>query len=150
MLTLPSGKKMVESGAIARYAARRAGLYPTDPEQALIVDEVVELCVSIGSKVPYPKGVEPEEQKRQREEYAEGLLKKFFNLLALRLKDIPGPFYLGNEFSLADLAVYGSIKMLRSGFIDHIPTDYDAAWPEFQEMFNALEANERFAPAKLP
>lgn len=148
VLTLPSGKKIVESGAIGRYAARRAGLYPTDPEQALVVDEVVEICASIMTKVPYPKDVSDDERKAQREAYANGLLKKYFSLLSSRLS--PGPFFLGSEFSLADMCLYGQVKMLRSGFIDHIPKDYDSAWPEIQKMIDALEANERFAPHKLP
>ena len=146
-LTLPNGRMIVESGAIARYAAKRAGLYPADAEKQLLCDEAVEICSSVMSKTPYDK--DPEEKKKNREAFAEGLLKKFFGLLNQRIGESDGPFILGSEFCMADIAVYSLVKMLHSGFIDHIPTDYDAQFSGIVTMMEALEGNARFAPHKL-
>ena len=146
VLTLPSGKKIVESGAISRYAAKRAGLYPDDPEKQLQVDEIVELCTSLMVKVPSDK--DPEEKAKNRAAYADGFMKKAFNHIDSRLGEA-GPFFLGAEFSLADIHFYGLVKMLRNGFFDHIPKEFDATWPRVEVLVAALEANERFAPYKL-
>ena len=43
-IKLPSGKVISQSGALIRYAAKLAKLYPEDPEQALEADSLFELC----------------------------------------------------------------------------------------------------------
>ena len=146
MLTLPSGKVIVESGAIGRYAGRLAGLYPTEPEKALLVDEVVELLNSIMAKAPQEK--DPELKKQKRQEYAAGFLKKVLSLIASRISE-GGQFILGNELSVADVALYGFLKMLYSGFLDDIPPSYPDQWPEFPRFISAMEANDKFSPYKL-
>ena len=145
VLTLPSGKVVCESGAINRYAAKRAGLYPEDPEKALFVDEVLLLAESVMGKVPYDK--DPETRKENRVLFAQGFLKRALALYASRL--VPGPFVLGDEFSVADLTIYSFIKTIRSGFLDDVPTDIDSEWPVFQVLINRVEAIEKMAPYKM-
>lgn len=62
VLTLPSGKVICQSGAILRYAAKLAKLYPTDnDEEALLIDEIVETCADIASSAP--QHADPEVKK---------------------------------------------------------------------------------------
>lgn len=145
ILTLPSGKIVVESGAISRYAAKRAGLYPEDAEKQLLVDEILELVSSLMSKAPQDK--DPELKKKNREEFAAGFLTTGFNHIASRL--VEGPLFLGTELSVADIQFYSVVKMLRSGHFDHVSTDFDAKWPVIEKFVGALEADTRFAPHKL-
>lgn len=146
VLTLPSGRIVSESIAISKYAAKRAGLYPEDTEKGLFVDEVLMNAESMMGKVPYDK--DPETRKTNRAAFAQGFLKRVWGRWADRLST-DGPFYLGSEFSLADIVIYLQIKTLRSGFLDDIPTDLDAEWPIFQQLIDTVEANEKFAPFKL-
>ena len=146
VLTLPDGKVIVESGAIGKYAARRAGLYPTDIEQELLTDEVLELMTSIMGKAPQDK--DPELKKTNREAFAAGYLKNAFNLISSRYA-ATGPFLLGENYNVADITLYATIKMLRSGNFDHVATDFDAQWPQFEAMVSALEADSKFAKYKL-
>jgi glutathione S-transferase len=46
-MTLPSGVTIAQSGAIARYAAKLAGLYPADPEVAAKADMIQELTMEM-------------------------------------------------------------------------------------------------------
>lgn len=147
VLTLPNGRVIVESGAISRYAAKRAGLFPTDFEEALVTDEVLELLSSIMSKAPQDK--DPQTKKINREIFAAGFLKKAFNLIASRYSSSGGPYLLGKEFNVADISLYACIKMLRSGHFDHVATDYDAQWPQLGAMVTALEEDSKFSKYKL-
>jgi len=47
VLTLPSGRSIAQSGAIIRYVANLAGVYPQDPERAAIADMVLELAMEM-------------------------------------------------------------------------------------------------------
>ena len=51
-IKLPSGKLISESGALIRYAAKLAKLYPEDPEQALEADSLFELCLDMNGINP--------------------------------------------------------------------------------------------------
>eukprot|EP01052_Picozoa_sp_SAG31_P024816 SAG31_NODE_2136_length_6360_cov_5.316882_5_plen_227_part_00 len=72
VLKLPSGRIITQSTAIARFAAKHgdAGLYPTDPEAALLVDELI--CVAEDALTKTPSDPDQEIKKTKREEYAAG------------------------------------------------------------------------------
>lgn len=147
-LQLPNGTTVTQSGALARYAGKMAKLYPEDPEQALLVDEVIETCADC--MISAPQDPDPELKKKKREEFAAGKLRVFFSLFASCLqRDPSGPFVLGASFSVADLSIYGVVAMLRKGSFDHVSAEYDKQWPAIGAMIDALEANETFAPYKL-
>jgi glutathione S-transferase len=131
--------------AIARYAAKLAKLYPEDPLEALFVDEVIDTVGDVTNGIP--RNTDPETFKKQREEYAAGKLKTFFSYLAEKLES--GPYVLGAQFTVADIALYGTLKYLRKGILDHVSADYDAQWPVFQRFIDTLESNATFAPYKL-
>ncbi len=145
-LTLPSGAVITQSAAIARYAAKIANLYPSDPEQALLVDEIIDSVGDIGNGIPRP--TDASLVKTQREEYAAGKLNTYFSFLAEKLVANNGPFLAGSAFSVADIYVYQVVKSIRKGVYDHIPADYDSKWPVFERFVQALESDAVFAPYK--
>jgi glutathione S-transferase len=61
-MILPSGATIVQSGAIARYAAKLAGVYPADPEVAAKADMIQELTMEMNPINPilnwFPKDSE--------------------------------------------------------------------------------------------
>ena len=50
VLTLPSGRVVCQSGAIARYAATLAGLNGKSPEETLLIDEIVTCAEELMNK----------------------------------------------------------------------------------------------------
>lgn len=145
VLTLPSGTVVCESLAIARYAAKRGGLYPDDPEQALLVDEILHLIDSVNGKVPHDADLIA--KKVNREAFAHGYLKRAFAYMASKLAR--GPYVLGEQVSAGDFAIYGIVKTIRAGFLDYVPTDSDAEFPEIQRLVDSLEGLEKFQSSKL-
>lgn len=138
---------VTQSAAISRYAAKLANLYPSDPEQALFADEISDVVGDIGNGLPQTPDAEL--RKTLREAYAAGKLNTYYSYLAEKLEASAGPYFNGTTFTVADITVYGVVKMLRSGRFDHIPADYDAKWPVFESLVTALESDAVFAPYKL-
>lgn len=55
VLTLPDGKQVTQTDALTRWAGFKAGLYPTDPTEALLCDEVVYLVHDVTTMCPSGK-----------------------------------------------------------------------------------------------
>ena len=86
-MTLANGTIVTQSGAMARYAGRLAGLYPTDPEEQLLCDEIVEVVNEFGSKVPHHR--DAEEKKKLREAFVADVLPKYMTFIANKSKVTP-------------------------------------------------------------
>lgn len=52
VITLPSGQVVTQSQANSRYAVKLANLYPSDPEKALFVDELIDVVGDCLSSAP--------------------------------------------------------------------------------------------------
>jgi glutathione S-transferase len=143
-LTLPDGRVITQSLAIGRYAGKLANLYPSDPVQALLVDELLDTVQDILNGLP--QHADTDTKKTLREEYANGKLKVFFNFLSTKLAASSGPYTLGETLVLSDIFVYWVLKGYRKGNFDFIPTDYDSAWPNLGQFIATMESNPSFFP----
>jgi glutathione S-transferase len=148
VLTLPDGRVITQSAAIARYAGKLSNIYPSDPLEALFVDEIVDTVADIISSIPQTS--DQEAKKTLREAYANGKLKIFFGFLSSKLASSSGPYVRGDKLTLADIYVYSIVKGFRGGNIDFIPTTYDTAWPNLEEFVQTMQSNPTFAPHALP
>jgi glutathione S-transferase len=140
VLRTPNGKEYTQSIAIARFTARlgSSGLYPTDPEAALAVDEIMDVCQDAFSKLPQDK--DQDVVKAKREEYAAGKLKAFMDILAKRLDESGGPFLTGPQLTIADLvAKYFVTEPLKKGEFPHIAQEYVEQWPTLLKFDSAVE-----------
>lgn len=140
VMKLPSGLELGQSVAMVRYAGKlgKSGLYPSDPEAALLVDCVMDTCQDALTKCPQDPDVEV--KKKKREEYAEGKLKSYMNDIDIILKAKGGPFILGKQISIADLVVkYFLVDMITSGNFDYVPKEYVDQWPQFAVHGQAVD-----------
>merc|ERR1719271_1583485 len=81
VLTLPDGREICQSMAIAVWAAKHGEkpLYPSDPTEALLVDEVFQSAFELLGKAP--QDPDQEVKKKKREEFAAGGMKTFMQML---------------------------------------------------------------------
>lgn len=136
VLYLPDGTTIVQSIAIANWAAKKAGMYPTDGDKAGLVDMVM-LCSEEALSGAPQAGNSPETLKQRREEFANGALRKLMGVMNDNLK---GPFLLGDELCVADLGIYGNVDMIAGGRLDHVPGDYVAKnFPKLVEHYEAVK-----------
>ena len=139
VLTLPSGVVVTQSGAHYRYAAKKAGLYPRDDDEAALhIDEILGLCDDVLAKVP--QGGEPAAKAAARAAYVADKLPIFFHYLTAKLG--AGPYFGGASINLADLAVFSLTHGIASGSWDHVDGPKTmAAYPALAAHLAAMTAH---------
>ena len=117
------GAAVAQSNSINRYVGRLVGLYPADPWQAALCDETMDAVEEIAARV-FATIVLPEaEKKAQREELANGPVPYSLSRLQQRLEAHGGRYFADDRLTVADLKVFVWIRHLRSGALDHVPSD---------------------------
>lgn len=117
------GQVLSQCNAINRYAGKLADLYPSDPWQAALCDEIMDALEDIQSRIGTTFSMSEEAKKLEREKLASGSLPVFLAGLQRKLEAHGGEYFAGGKLSVADLKAFVWIRRLKSGQIDHIPTD---------------------------
>jgi glutathione S-transferase len=117
------GVLVTQSDAITRYAGKLAGLYPTDAYQALLCDEVLGAVEDLTIKLSATFGLKDEALKQARTAFVEGPLTTYLRWLQSQLQAHGGEYFADSRLTVADLKVFGYVRGLGSGNLDHVPTD---------------------------
>jgi glutathione S-transferase len=117
------GKVLAESNTINRYVGKLAGLYPKGDWDAARVDEIMDAVESVTTKIGATFSLEGDAKKKAREELAAGSLARYLQQLDARLKAGGGEWFVENRLTVADLKVFLFTRWLKSGALDHVPTD---------------------------
>lgn len=117
------GADVSQSNALSRYVGKMAGLYPTDDFQALYCDEVVGVFEDMTHRIVRTFGLEGEALRHAREELAENWLTVYLHGLDELLARGGGAYFADDRLTIADLRSFVQIRSLRSGNLEHIPTD---------------------------
>ncbi len=140
VLIFPDGEQSItQSSAIARFAGKYNGLYPTDPLKALIVDEIMDACADLLQGVP--QSDDKDQKKILRENYAAEKLPKYFELLCKRLEQSGGPFLLGENLSVGDLCIFAAIDSIDTGLFDYISGDVLKPYKSLLEHRDAVKTH---------
>ena len=135
--------QVTQSDAITRYAGKLAGLYPEDPFQALLCDEVLGALEDINIAIGTTFRMTGDELKNARQALAAGALPKYLRWLEQQLASHGGEFLADNRLTIADLKAFVILRWLGSGKLDHIPVDLiETAAPKLQDYVSRI--------AKLP
>jgi|SRR5262245_38156249 len=142
--TLPvlevDGQIVAQSNAINRYVGKLADLYPSDPWQAALCDEAMEAVEDIANKINATLFLPEEHKKAQREALVGGPIPFYLTRLQQRLEAHGGRYFAANRLSVADLKVFVWIRHLRSGALDHVPTDLpDRVAPKLVEHYERVK-----------
>ena len=117
------GVQVTQSDAITRYVGKLTGLYPTDPYQALLCDEVLSAIEDLTSKLTPSFGLTGDAMLAARTAYVEGPMKTYVAWLERQLLAHGGEFFADGRLTVADLKAFVYVRGLASGRLDHVPTD---------------------------
>jgi len=117
------GKAVTQSNSINRYVGKLAGLYPKDDVQALLCDEVMDACEDIGTRIGNTIHLAEDAKKQVRAELSADRIPRYLTQLQARLQAAGGEYFADGRLTVADLKVFNMTRWLRSGVLDHIPTD---------------------------
>jgi glutathione S-transferase len=117
------GVLVTQSDAITRYAGKLTGLYPTDPYQALLCDEVLSAVEDLTIKLGASFGLTGEALKEARTALVTGPMTTYLRWLQAQLQAHGGEYFADQRLTVADLKVFVHVRGLNSGRLDHVPTD---------------------------
>jgi glutathione S-transferase len=117
------GVQVTQCDAINRYVGKLAGLYPTDPYQALLCDEVMYVVEEANVKLSPSFRMVGEEQKAARLALVNGSMPQYLGWLQTQLLAQGGEYFADKRLTVADLKVFVDVRGLNSGRLDHVPTD---------------------------
>ena len=107
--SIVDGKIVAQTGAIARFCGKLAGLYPSDNDfNAAKVDEVIDLSTDITLRIrPALKEKNSEKSKEMRRELVETVLPHWLGFLETLLeKNGKTGYFVDNSLTVADLAAW--------------------------------------------
>jgi len=139
------GQMLTQSNAVNRYVGKLANLYPSDPWQAALCDETMDAVEDIGTKISATLFIaDEEEKKKQRKALADGPIAFFLERLQRHLLERGGEYFADRRLTVADLKVFVWVRHLRSGKLDHVPTDLaDRIAPKIVEHQKRVESHPR-------
>jgi glutathione S-transferase len=117
-----NGVLVTQSDAITRYAGKLANLYPTDPYQALLCDEVLQAVEDLNIKLGASFGMTGEALQQAREAFVSGPLSTYLRWLQAQLVAHGGAYFADQRLTVADLKVFVFVRGVVSGRLDHVPT----------------------------
>ena len=115
--------QITQSDAITRYVGKLSGLYPADNLQALFCDEVMSALEDVNIKIGATFGMTGDELKNARAALVTGPLPLYLQWLQKQLERHGGEYFADNRLTIADLKALVCLRGLKSGKLDHIPTD---------------------------
>ena len=115
--------QVTQSDAITRYVGKLTGLYPADNLQALFCDEVISALEDVNNKIGATFGMTGDELKNARTSLVTGPLPRYLQWLQKQLESHGSEYFADNRLTIADLKAFVCLRGLKSGKLDHIPTD---------------------------
>lgn len=139
------GKLLAQSNSINRFVGKLAGLYPGDPWQAGLCDEIMDAVEDSTQLLVATFSIKNDnEKKTARQALVDGALRSSLEQLQTRLEQSGRKYFSDSRLTVADLKVFGWIKDLKSGNFDHIPTDLpDRVAPLLMEHFERVNTHPK-------
>lgn len=140
------GVQVTQSDAITRYAGKLAGLYPTDPFQALLCDEVMGALEDINVKIGATFGLKGDDLKNARDALVSGVFPRYLGWLETQLASHGREFFADHRLTIADLKALVVLRWLSSGKLDHIPADLiDSVAPQLKAYMTRIATTPAIA-----
>ena len=139
------GEIVGQTGAIARYCGKLSGLYPKNDFLAAKVDQIIDTATDITNLVS-PTVREKDEiiKKEMRERLSKKLLPRWFRYLEKILqKEESSPWFVNNEISIADIAMWRLLGWLKSGMLDGIPRNICDNYPKLNNIYAAVHKHTK-------
>jgi len=108
--------KLAQSTAIARYVARKHGMYGKNAREAALIDSVVDAISDVRSKYIAVRNASEDKKEAEKAKFANETLPQWLGFFEKWLKANGGEYFVGNSISLADFMVFNSLANQKNEF----------------------------------
>jgi len=142
VLQVGEDRVLSQSTSILRYVGKLANLYPEDPLEAHLVDEVMETAEDLMNLFSPTFAIQDLAEKiAMRKSIVENKAKPLLSCLDARLAGLrTGDFVVGNQVTIADLRLSSMEAMIASGFLDGVDTNLLADFKNITDII--LKTNQ--------
>lgn len=132
--------RVTQTSAQARFAGKLAGLYPEDPFEALLVDQVLDTFDDVFSAMIRYKGSDDEGLRADREKFVKEDVPRYVGGCQNMIDDLKrgGPYVLGEKMSIADLCITMIVNLMSMGMFSYVPTDLCSGYPTLLRSHSAV------------
>ncbi|KAK6169516.1 hypothetical protein SNE40_020556 [Patella caerulea] len=132
------GKRIVQSGAILRYLARRGGIYGDNNDESTRIDELFE-----GSRdfVGPMFGMVFNPEKEVLKHANEKLLPRYLPAFNKVLEETGSGYLVGKSLTLADLGLIEPLLL----FVEYLGDQVLTGYPQLQTFYKNMTSNDKIA-----
>ena len=147
---LINGESIAQTMAIARICGKLGGMYPEDIIEAGKVDQIVVAVENINALLsPSMKESDPTKKKAMRKELTSNELPTYFGYLQDILDTNHSDWFVGENMTIADLAVWSLLGWIASGVIDDISAEVIRPFDGLVGLYNEINKNPRVKEWKI-
>jgi glutathione S-transferase len=145
-----NGESIAQTMAIARICGKLGGMYPEDIIEAGKVDQIVVAVENINALLsPSMKESDPTKKKAMRKELTSNELPTYFGYLQDILSANSSDWFVGENMTIADLAVWSLLGWIASGVIDDISAEVIQPFEGLVKLYNQINKNPRVKEWKI-
>ena len=145
-----NGESIAQTMAIARICGKLGGMYPEDIIEAGKVDQIVVVVENINALLsPSMKESDPTKKKAMRKELTSNELPTYFGYLQDILSANSSEWFVGENMTIADLAVWSLLGWVASGVIDDISAEVIQPFEGLVKLYNQINKNPRVKEWKI-
>jgi len=145
-----NGQSIGQTMAIARICGKLSGMYPEDIVEAGKVDQIVVAVENINALLgPSMKESDPIKKKVMRKELSSNELPTYFGYLQDILSANNSDWFVGDNMTIADLAVWSLLGWIASGVIDDISVEVIQRFEGLVKLYNQINKNPRVREWKI-
>ena len=134
-----NGQSIAQTGAIARICGKLSGMYPKDVIEAGRVDQIIDTVTDINELLnPSMREDDPVIKKQMRAALSNDALPKYFGYLEEILEANNSGWFVGDDMTIADIAVWSLLGWIAQGVLDDIPTDLPKSFERLTHLYNQI------------
>jgi len=143
------GQSIAQTGAIARICGKISDMYPKDIIEAGKVDQVIDTVTDINVLInPSMHESDSVIKKQMRHDLSNDALPKYFGYLEEILKANDSGWFVGNEMTVADIAVWSMLGWIAQGVLMTFLVTYQSLLKGLPVCIMRLVKCQRFKTGK--
>ncbi|KDO20604.1 hypothetical protein SPRG_12960 [Saprolegnia parasitica CBS 223.65] len=139
-----NGVEFAQGHSLARYVGKLTGMYPSDPIDALRVDEMLSFQEDVvQALIPMLREQDIVRKTALARELASSKLPHLFELLERRLAVTKGTYVLAETLTIADVTLYVLFATFQSGRFTPMDTAFVDDYPHWRAIYTSMHGHPK-------